>query len=468
MDIHSLCKAGNLDKVKQYVDGGGDLNSQCPAGYSLLANAVQAKSANIVQYLLTQKASVGFPELKIVICYNKNKEINKEFSKYIGSNVGFNLGLNKTELQQLLSLAVTNNKIGITRNLLKHRVDVDMCCKQRRNLLCVAIENKNYDMIKCLVDNKARVTHNEVMKAVVNFHWNVQGQMQDVDKKYIGAVDVVKCLLSKNVVICEQGFKEVIHKVLAMKAIPLAKVLFDHLGDPNKANKTYKILETAKQTRNFDAVEYFVSKGFHVGANDLKLAVIEGITGYVKGLLASDVANTLDQSEWDHLLNLALLNQNSDIALMFIKRGADMNLQTVNQGLSTLHIAAQSDNTNVVRYLVSNGANVRLTDKRGYTPYCVAQIRSAHYLEREKPAEVYGPCSLHLEDPPPHKKIPADVVEYLQVWYKPFPKLDHLCRVQVRRYITGPNLGDKVASLPIPDTLKDFVMFIDFSRMNWM
>ena len=69
------CKEGNVWKVKNFVECGGDPRIEDDQGHSLLYTAILAQSPQIVRYLVSKGASVDYTEMQTAI---NNSAIDNE------------------------------------------------------------------------------------------------------------------------------------------------------------------------------------------------------------------------------------------------------------------------------------------------------------------------------------------------------------------------------------------------------
>ena len=80
------------------------------------------------------------------------------------------------------------------------------------------------------------------------------------------------------------------------------------------------------------------------------------------------------QKNYSQMLFAAVAEENLPAIRSLLKKGADINAQTIEVGLSPLMIAVKMNRTNSVRYLLMKGANVNLQNKDGRTALHYAAI----------------------------------------------------------------------------------------------
>lgn len=107
--------------------------------------------------------------------------------------------------------------------------------------------------------------------------------------------------------------------------------------------------------------------------NRLSLAISEGSTEKVKALLASrpDFILRKDGTGLTALHYAAISNQ-SDVALCLIKSGPDINAQD-DRDMTPLHFAAKKGHLEVTRVLLDHHAFINVIDRDGKTPLAYAQ-----------------------------------------------------------------------------------------------
>ena len=72
------------------------------------------------------------------------------------------------------------------------------------------------------------------------------------------------------------------------------------------------------------------------------------------------------------MLSIAVMEEHTDIVMLLISNGVDLNLCDENSGLSPLHHAVAQKHQGLVEKLLSGGADLNLADNAGMTPVMLA------------------------------------------------------------------------------------------------
>jgi ankyrin repeat protein len=115
-----------------------------------------------------------------------------------------------------------------------------------------------------------------------------------------------------------------------------------------------------------------------------KKAALSGNLDYIKNII-SETSGRINEKDKDgnSFLHLAVRAGNADIVKFLVSKGADANIKD-NYGQTPLQIAAHSDNAEIVMQLVSHGAEINIKNSIGNTPLHDAvnnkQIQIVNYL----------------------------------------------------------------------------------------
>lgn len=183
---------------------------------------------------------------------------------------------------------------------------------------------------------------------------------------------------------------------ISEKRTEAVKFLIDKGADVNAdfGGRGCPVLHFAAAS-NPDIVEYMLRNGA-----DMKRL---GMTDYVDGVKHGGEIHNGNAFHYsvEHTGFYTFLGGNSAyrnffaITETFIKFGADINAARLDDGYTPLHIAVDYDNIELVKLLVSHGADLNIAAKDGRTPYCIALTRSGgmrSYL-RSIGANTGGPCA---------------------------------------------------------------------------
>jgi len=107
--------------------------------------------------------------------------------------------------------------------------------------------------------------------------------------------------------------------------------------------------------------------------NGLCKAISDGSEGKVKAILASrpEFISRKDETGLT-LLHRAVISNQSNVTRLLIEKGMDLNAQD-SAGMTPLHFAAKKGNLEAMRVLLDYHAYVNVTDSSGMTPLAYAQ-----------------------------------------------------------------------------------------------
>jgi ankyrin repeat protein len=119
-------------------------------------------------------------------------------------------------------------------------------------------------------------------------------------------------------------------------------------------------------------------------ASTEKKAALPGNLDYIKNIISNNPGKINEKDkDGNSFLHLAVRAGNSDIVKFLISGGADVNIKD-NYGQTPIQIAAHSDNLEIVTQLVSNGAEINIKNFIGQTPLYAAvyneQLQIVKYL----------------------------------------------------------------------------------------
>lgn len=178
---------------------------------------------------------------------------------------------------------------------------------------------------------------------------------------------------------------KILRKAAKEGNLELVKDAMEHkkadINDDNEEGDT--ALHKAIYNNHADIVTYLISKDADVhkknnkGKTPIELASNPTIKQIVANRLLITAARQAVQST----------DANEDLSAIHkaIELGADINLAKTNQGLSVLHLAAQTSHLSLLKFFVERGGNLKLEDEQGHAPlhYAVNNAMGLYALETE-------------------------------------------------------------------------------------
>ncbi|QKF92877.1 ankyrin repeat domain-containing protein [Campylobacter sp. CCUG 57310] len=161
-------KQGNLQKVKQMVASGQDIEAKDSASLdqTALGWAAFIGYEDMVDYLIAQGADVFatdrgdvYNSLKsAVLGKNLNivRKIQAKIEEKTGKKVDFNDQTVESDAETLLIVAASNNRIEIAKYLISQGANVNLVATPKdQSALSFACDNNHPEMVKLLIENGA-------------------------------------------------------------------------------------------------------------------------------------------------------------------------------------------------------------------------------------------------------------------------------------------------------------------------
>lgn len=314
-EIVTAIKEGDLKKVKEYIEKGGDPNSRC-TGYT--------------------RGDIGD---------NENVS-DKDWT--------------------ILMLAAFHNEEEIAKFLLTKKANINAVNAVGHSALFLACANNNEDTALMLLENGADVNIGKDDSGTSALQWALSYKLNDLSSKLIdkGANVNTFCTETGRSVLMEAFFSDSIKPAIAHRIIDLgAEVYFT---DP-KYKETPLML--ACMRNDSISVKKLINKGAYVnleskaGYTALRYAARNDFgEASLLRYLVSKGAKINDQ-------NVPLIDAVQSGSLKKVKflveNGADVNKRRPVNGLSALFEAGSSGYLDIAIYLINNGANVNIEDFDG-------------------------------------------------------------------------------------------------------
>lgn len=163
-----VVKQGNLQKVKQMVESGQDIEAkdETNLGQTALGWAAFIGYEDMVDYLIAKGADIFatdrgdvYNSLKsAVLGKNVNivRKIHAKIEEVTGKKVDFNDQSVESDAETLLIVAASNNRIEIAKYLLAQGAEVNLVAKPKdQSALSFACDNNHPEMVQLLIKHGA-------------------------------------------------------------------------------------------------------------------------------------------------------------------------------------------------------------------------------------------------------------------------------------------------------------------------
>lgn len=161
--LQAACDNKSIEMVKIIIDAGGDVNSKDNDGNGIttLQRAIGGCSSQIIQLLLSKGADPNMPgqnnalAINYAIAHSRDKQ---ESLKILELLFEYKADINAGgEFQAPVITAVIHQRSDMLAVLLKEGVDPNIAGKESKSPLHFAVENRDIESVKLLVANGAEV-----------------------------------------------------------------------------------------------------------------------------------------------------------------------------------------------------------------------------------------------------------------------------------------------------------------------
>jgi ankyrin repeat protein len=404
MDLSHAVAMGEIEKVKELIAAGIDVNGKCGSGHTLLMSAIIQKRPEIIDILLNAGAKPGLLEAAALgetetVRRLLDEGVNVDFADYSGNTA--------------LRWAVLYRHLETAAFLIERQADVNHRNKFGQTALFQAAVWGDASLIDPLLQAGANVGFTEAaMLGDTDTLLRMLDEGADIHAEdpagltalmaatACGQIDCVQMLLERGADAAHQNAhgQSALTWAVAKSRLDLMNLLIDQVIDLNAQRKTGSayargrtILMTAVESRNPEAVRLLLERGADVNIRNergnsaldsaLRVASIKEARGleFVKILLEAGAdANTISSIGRTPLAEAAYAGS-KEIAALLLDYGADVNLPS-NQGWTPLMWAAMEDHFPMVKLLVEAGADVNAKDENGRTVLNRAYGRSEEMM----------------------------------------------------------------------------------------
>jgi uncharacterized protein len=399
--------------------------------------------ANILLYYAAEPTTTKTRDnLGRQVCSNVNEE---EASLIIQTQQELGLSLNSLGKAGVspLHLAVTSNCLDLVKILVKHGANIELPTQEKKQTpLMMAASNINYDIMEFLLSSGANPnavdisnlsafsylvvgTNKNVTDVTsdlsddgydMNFILNKRANEDEIFQKcfqllldYKGELDpkgtisltplmaainvdnrkIVETYIENTKDIDLQnhyGNTALHYAVKDNKPWFINDILQKSKAQTIKNNKGQTPFELAIALGKYDAIDKFFEYSYFYYAY---LSITKGQTEVLTSYLSRqrDIKSIINKSRDDvTTLILAVENNKFNLVKFLVSNGANVNWQNEKYGLSALAIAIKNNYFAIAKYLILHGSNLYLTDNDGFTvfDYTVDNIKIKDLLDKFK------------------------------------------------------------------------------------
>ncbi|XP_049928015.1 ankyrin-3 isoform X26 [Epinephelus moara] len=436
-------RAGNLEKVLDYLKSGVEINICNQNGLNALHLASKEGHVEVVAELLKLEAAVdaatkkGNTALHIASLAGQTEVVKELVTS--GANVNAQSQNGFTPLY----MAAQENHLEVVRFLLEHNASQSMATEDGFTPLAVALQQGHDQVVSLLLENDTKgkvrlpalhiAARKDDTKAAALLLQNDHNA--DVESKsgftplhiaaHYGNINVATLLLNRGAAVDFMARNDITPLHVASKRgnSNMVKLLLDRGSKIDAKTKDgLTPLHCGARSGHEQVVEILLDRGAPIlsktknGLSPLHMATQGDHLNCVQLLLQHDVP--VDDVTNDYLtaLHVAAHCGHYKVAKLIVDKKANPNAKALN-GFTPLHIACKKNRAKVMELLLKHGASIQAVTESGLTPIHVAAFMGhenivhalIHHGASPNTTNVRGETSLHMAA----RAGQADVVRYL-------------------------------------------------------
>ena len=348
-----------------------------------LVNAVVSRDIDRLKFILSQRIDVNMRAsdgmLPLAIAAQNGDSLIADLLLKHGAKIDETVRLKTGEKEETektaLMLAAENGHFGVIALLSQEHADLDKQAKciltmdnhtyigDGRTALMMAVRSRHTEIVRLLVDRKAKINTQE--EAIITLlEPNLKG---GYDKPFFTSTPVyVK-------------HSTALHIAVELGDTSTVRLLLQGGADVNIENgwkQTPLVIAVAKGYTSIASMLVANGADVNVQKNTLSSPLVIATKNGDKEVADVLLANGADVHQkagpiGAPLLSWAILSANTDLVKDLLSHGADINATTDNNS-TPLHIAAGNGNDEVLSLLITKNANINSVNDNGQTPLILA------------------------------------------------------------------------------------------------
>ncbi len=366
LSIHAAVKSGDIEKVKEFLEQGTDINAKDENGQTSLYIAVNNDNKETVKLLIDKGADVNA----------KNEDGQTPLDIILNRNrIQISRNPNHAEIRDLLiangaeilsiHAAVQSGDLGQVKEFLEQGIDINSKNSDGDTALHIAVDRDYNDVAKLLIDKGADVNAKDKRNETPLYN-----------AIYNSNKDLVSLLVNKGADVnfsASEG-DSILYEAIWMDDFDIVKILVDNGAKYDVKDKDgLTALYEAISQGSMDMVKLFISKG--IDKYSIHMAACAGDLAKVQEFIEQGTAvDANDAAGWTALVWAVNAGQ-TDVAEFLINNNANVNVKYGRQNQSLLHSAIQTDSVKLIELLIEKGINVNVKNRAGQTPLYAAVLR---------------------------------------------------------------------------------------------
>ena len=354
-DLFTVVEAGDLNKVKEFVSNGANVNAQDRNGFTPLLLATRHKE--IVDFLISQGADINFqgnsqfsgvtPLMRATVFRHKDA-VDLLLSRGADINAKSNRGGNTA-----LMSAINEDAKEIAELLILRGADVNIGGRSGRTPLMNALNSHQPEIAKLLIFRGADVNA-----------FDKSGMTPIIFAASGGYKDIIELILAKGADINHKDYHKNTAFLVSLgnNQIELADFVLTkgaHVSDINMKGEwgSTPLMNVAWNGRK-SVAEYLINKGANVNDRDYdgRTPLMYTVKDVI--MFAPDIDGNIPPE------SLSALNNRKEVITLLLDKGSDINAEDYD-GKTALYFAVINDYYDIAKLLISRGADLKIKDNIG-------------------------------------------------------------------------------------------------------
>lgn len=381
---YAILRRSNMDMIRFLVDQGANVNSITHHDRSPIFWAATRKNLAAFEYLLEKGARVDIIEERgySLLMYTAASGVsNSRFYELLEEHgVAIKNEKHKDGRNALLMVASAMDDLQIVDYFVKKGLSLDATDKQGNNILAIAAQSKNLDIVKGLVAKG--IKPNTKNNAFIMASRRSRGSSLSVE--FLQYLESLGYQPNTN---NEAGITPLLQMAYGEKDVACYKYFIEKGVDPlAKDEEGNTALARAAYVNSKEVVDYLISVTPNInvankdGATPLSFALRRN-SPEVISLLIEKGANVHLKDNKNNDMGCALVDSHrGDIAkfkekmALLTAKGYNPKKASVQNGNSLLQVAVRNGNEALLQEVLTMGINVNYKNQDGYTPLHVAAM----------------------------------------------------------------------------------------------
>lgn len=332
-------RKGNIQKVKDFLDEGIEVDLRDNRGYTPLMIATDEGHSEIAKILIDAGANINAKSNVNIMRPPINISSSDRYSEFENLLYEGDERLNNWEVTDYTDFQV---------NAILFELTIENCIKDNRGhdqtALILASDNGGVDVVRMLINTRAELDLKNINEDTALMRASMRGHTEIVE------------------ILCEAGadlnLKGKIGFIFGESEYDFSMTTLMKATCGRKENVVKELIKAGADVNTKDIGSIF--------DNALCIAAYFGDNEICNNLIKAG-ANINEKMSFFPILHYAAMNGNKETARIIIREGADINNRFEKNGITALMWAARNGHYDTVKYLLDEGADLNIKDNKGRT-----------------------------------------------------------------------------------------------------